>query len=191
MLFFITTFSVYGIDFVVVDYLPSVRGRVAGTDVIWNRFQGREDVEGLSLPFEMKLGIASAGPVALSAIAGYTLCAEDGIGLASVNISLGAGFSSLKMAPLKTALTGFYVGLYPLYEFPLATQGKDPVASWKIALDLGYGISIGTESDPAHIYIYLYSRWLGVFGSINGRDFFYPNWPDFGIALGFHILKEW
>jgi hypothetical protein len=192
ILLFIITFPAYGLDLAILGYLPSIMGRVAGSDVVWNRFKGREDVGAMSLPVEIKLGIVLVGPVALSAVAGYTFYVEDDFeGLASHNISLGLGIGARpKESQPRTALLGFRAGLYPLYEFPVAAHGKDPIAPWKIALDLGYGISMGIADTNPLIHIYLYGRWVGAFFSVSGRDFFYPNWPDFGVALGIHFLPE-
>jgi hypothetical protein len=187
--FFIAASYVYSIDLAVVSYLPSLFERVAGSDVVWNRFKGREDVEALSIPVEVKFLAASAGPVALSAIAGYTFYVEDDFeGAASHSVSLGLGFSAMReeQEP-RLGLIGFYTSVYPLYEFPVATYGKDPVAPWKIALDVGYAGNIGIEGSGVYIYLSVYSRMVGAFADTDGGTKFRLNWPDFGIALGFYI----
>jgi hypothetical protein len=189
-LFFIAAYSAYSIDLAVIGYLPSLDNRVAGTNTVWNRFEGREEVEAMSVPVEVKCVVASFGSVALSIIGGYTFYVEDEFeGFTSHNVSLGCGFSTLrKEAGAQTGLVGFYTSVYPLYEFPVATYGKEPIAPWKIALDAGYGIDLGIEGGP-YIYINLYARMIGAFKVKDGGGF-RLNWPDIGIALGFHILQS-
>jgi hypothetical protein len=194
---FITASFVYSVDLAVMSYLPSLHGKVVGADVTWNRFKEREEVKAMSIPVEVKCVVAPLGSLVLSAIAGYTFYVEDEYeGFASHNISLGCGFSTSQDITMqgvatgqKTGLVGFFVSVYPLYEYPVATYGKDPIAPWKTALDVGFGTSIGAEGSP-HIYINMYARMVGAFMEKDGGTAFRLNWPDFGIALGFHILPN-
>jgi hypothetical protein len=192
VIFFLAAYSIYSIDLAVISYLPSAWGRVAGNNVVWNRFKGREEVEAISIPVEVKCAVVFSDFLVLSAIAGYSFYVEDEFeGFASHNVSFGFSIS----APHETfgettGLAGFYTSVYPLYEFPVATYGKDPLASWKIALDTGYGINMGMEGSGIYIYINGYMRTVGVFASTGGTTKFFLNLPDFGIALGFHVLQN-
>jgi hypothetical protein len=187
--FLIAASSGYGLDLAVVSYLPSFFGRTVGTDTVWNRFKGREDVEALSIPVEVKFVAASVGPVALSPIAGYTFYVEDDFeGAASHNVSLGVNFNATREArQTQMGLIGFYTSVYPLYEFPLVTYGKDPVAPWKIALDVGCAINMGIDGSGIYFYLSVYSRMIGAFADRGGGATFHLNWPDFGMALGFLV----
>jgi hypothetical protein len=149
-------------------------------------------VEATSIPVEVKCVVVSSDSLALSAIAGYTFYIEDEFeGFASHNVSLGFSFSTPReVFGETTGLVGFYTSLYPLYEIPVATYGKEPLASWKIALDTGYGISMGMEGSGVYIHINAYMRMVGVFVSAGGTTGFLLNLPDFGIALGFHVLRN-
>jgi hypothetical protein len=183
--------GVYGVDFAVLGYLPSLRGYVAGTNAIWNRFEGREDVEALTLPCEIRFVVASVRSVVLHAIGGYTFYVENDLdGVASCNVSLGLGFcDELDYRGMPVRLTGLSFNLYPLYEFPVATFGKEPIARWKFAMDAGLAFNLFSTGDSrACLYVNLYARMIGAFVATRDISKLIPVPWDFGAALGLRFF---
>jgi hypothetical protein len=186
---FISAAYVYGGDVAVLCYLPSLSGRAAGTDAVWNRFHGREYEKSFSLPAKVQFVVASIGGIALNASVGYAPYIEkDGNTNEwedSINISLGIGVAAL--GEEKLSMKGFFIHAYPLYEFPAITDG-DPIAPWKFALDAGYAVETEKFDEFCSLCMTLYSRIIGAFADTGGGTKFYLNWPDFGIALGVHVV---
>jgi hypothetical protein len=187
---FISAVCVYGIDFTHFSYLPSLYNRAVGTNAVWNRFKERECDWSSSIPIsETKLVIARMGAIALNISVGLTLYNEeyaDDSSASSDNISLGIGVGALG-AEDSASIKGFFVHAYPLYEFPLITEG-DPVVPWKFALDAGYMAETEKFNEFCSLCMTLYSRMIGAFMDTGGGTTFYLNWPDFGIALGARIV---
>jgi hypothetical protein len=189
-LFFISASYVYGIDFTHLTYLPSLYNRAVGTNAVWNRFKGRECDTSFSFPIsETKLVIARMDAIALNISAGLTLYhekyADDSIA-SSTNLSLGIGIGALGAGD-SASIAGFFVHAYPLYEFPVITEG-DPVVPWKFALDAGYMVETGKVNEFCSVCIAFYSRIIGAFVDTGGGTTFYLNWPDFGITGGARVV---
>jgi hypothetical protein len=190
VILFVGASYAYGVDFTHLTYLPSLYNRAVGTNAVLNRFKERECDWSSSIPIsETKLVIARMDGIALNISAGLTLYREeyaDDSDANSDNISLGIGVGALGMEDPE-AIRGFFLHVYPLYEFPVITEG-DPVAPWKFALDAGCMVETGKVNEFCSVCIALYSRITGAFMDTDGGTKFYLNWPDFGIAGGVRVV---
>ena len=161
------------LDFAVQYYAPALFGIASGAAAPLARFEDHESDSRFLIPLETKALALRFGAFALSGNAVISHYYEDGA-FSSLNVSLGASLylNRRRSSPMR----GWYLSLYPLYELPLLTGGKQPWLSWRTALDLGYSLDLGL------LYLSAFSRGMAAW---RGLDVSF--WPDLGVAIGFHF----
>jgi hypothetical protein len=179
ILFFLSIASaIYSADFLIQWYIPSSFGFSSGGGMIFHQFEDREIGSRAIIPFEAKAGIAQLGEIALSVNGIISVYMEDEA-LSSINTSLGLGIRPSSSIGFKSAFSGLFFSLYPLYEAPLIAFGKTPVVTWKGAFDIGCGF----EPLPIiPLYIGGYIRLIFV---ANSTDWTVV--PDAGLTCGWRF----
>jgi hypothetical protein len=166
---------VYGqsLDFAFQYYVPTIVGIVSGDATPLARFEDHESDTRFLLPLETKVLALRFGAFALSGNAIISPYLEDGA-FSSLNVSVGASLylNRRHSSPMR----GWYLSLYPLYELPFLTGGKQPWFAWRTALDLGYSFDLGPLSLGA------FSRAMACW---RGSDSMF--WPDLGLTVGIHV----
>ncbi|MDR3122740.1 MAG: hypothetical protein LBU16_03050 [Treponema sp.] len=160
------------LDFALQYYAPALLGIVSGEVPLLALFEDHESDSHFLIPLETKVLALRFDAFALSGNAIVSLYLEDG-SFSSLNVSVGASLylNRRRSSPMK----GWYLSLYPLYELPLFTGGKQPWLDWRAALDLGLSVDFGL------ICLGAFSRYVAAW---RGSDVL--PLADWGITAGFH-----
>ena len=168
-------------------YIPSYFGFVSGGGAVFNQFKDSEADKHFILPFEVRKPFAHYQHIhwkntqweeyfIFSFIANGRLSFyfEDSR-LSSINISLGITLTDNSESK-HTSLTGALITIYPLYEFPVLSFGKQALLPYKIAIDF-FSLSLCLQP---HIPLY-FSAYFRMIGFI----------PSLGYALDFGLTVGW
>lgn len=171
----LTFLPVYGqsLDFAFQYYAPTLFGISSGKAAPLARFEDHESDYRFLIPLETKVLALRFGAFALSGNVVISPYLENSA-FSSLNISLGGSLYLNRR--ISSPMRGWHLSLYPLYELPLLTDGKQPLFAWRAALDLGYSLDLGPISLSA------FSRYMAAWS-----DSAVSFWPDLGVAVGVHF----
>jgi len=177
LLFVSFPMAAYTFDFSVQYYVPTLFGISSGPAATITRFQNNDSESRFLIPFEVKVAALSFHDFTLSGNAITSFFIEDDI-FSSFNLSVGASLFYNRGNAAK--MSGLFISLYPLYEYPLFAFGKEPGLTWKMAADIGYSLVLFNL-----LQLNIFSRYMFIW---RGEEFGIA--PDVGITIGVHLPRR-
>ena len=168
----------HSMDFSIQYYLPTLFGISSGSSATVSRFENINSDSRFLIPVETKFSTLDFYDFTLSGNAITSFYIEDN-SFSSFNISIGATLFYNEGNTAK--MSGWFLSIYPIYEYPLIAFGKKPILSWRMAADIGYSFVLLNK-----LQFNIFSRFIFIWrGSEAGIV------ADIGITIGVYFPNRY